>query len=137
MHNVIVLATSGDRSAPRPDWYIQRAADHMGASADFATRAQTACFQMHKDVVLPPLIPVPALITQYQGERGRQRDIRVYFRWKFSKASAQLNLLSEINRELTFGNVYQGHRRGISQGFQIQQGLFAWRAAASCQTLRF
>jgi len=80
MHNVIVIATSGDRSAPRPEWYINRAADHMGASAAFAARARRPCFQMHKDIAVPPMIPVPALIQSYQGVRGKTRDIQVYFR---------------------------------------------------------
>jgi hypothetical protein len=67
-------------SAPRPGWYRARAADHMGSSPAFAKRCERACFQMHKDIVVPPLIPVPALIRDYQGVKGRHRDIRVYFR---------------------------------------------------------
>ena len=78
---MIVLATSGDRSAARAEWYKQRAAEHMGTSQAFTLRVRNrACFQAYKDIALPPMIPVPALIREYQGDRAGARDIRVYFR---------------------------------------------------------
>ncbi|EKX50224.1 hypothetical protein GUITHDRAFT_104038 [Guillardia theta CCMP2712] len=80
LHNSILLVTSGDRTLVRPAWYAARAADHMGSSEEFAVRSRLPCFQLFKDVVIPPLVPHPALTASYMGERTRGRDILVYFR---------------------------------------------------------
>ena len=43
-------------------------------------RCKLPCFQPHKDIVLPPMLPVPALFRDAQGIGSAVRHIDVYFR---------------------------------------------------------
>ncbi|KAJ1488317.1 hypothetical protein T484DRAFT_1783614 [Baffinella frigidus] len=78
LRNMPLLITSGDRSTRRPAWYVGRAKEHMGSSPEFAVRAQEPCFQPHKDVAIPPLLPGSALTEVRPSDRPQlKRDIQV------------------------------------------------------------
>ena len=43
-------------------------------------RSKLPCFQAHKDIVIPPMLAVPALFRDARALGSSQKDIVVYFR---------------------------------------------------------